>query len=177
VYLLDYLLSIYVALGAWKGFRRGMETELKSLIGTLLFVSLLSGVWVFAVVREAMSGILKIHPMLAGVSSAIAGFVLAIMFMRMLRNQLPETLARSVAVSSTYLWGAILGLLRRGALGGFFLFVTASAPVAFINSFIVNHSVAAYWIDQLFVIEDVKAPATEMPHDDQQEATSIFDDI
>lgn len=176
MYILDYLYIAFIFLGAWKGSRRGIEPELKSLISTLLLLSLLSGVWVFAVVREAISELLKIHPMLAGISSAVLAFILAIMLMRMLRNHVPEAVARSVGQSSSVIWGIILGAFRRSVLGGFLLFVTASAPIGLINNFVVGHSVAGYWIDHYFVIKDEEIVETVSPGSEPNMTPSTFND-
>ncbi len=164
MYFLDYFFIALLLLAIWRGHKRGFVAELQSFIGTVFLITLLSGVWVFTVLKQLVGSLTALHPLTAGVLGLIISLIVAWWLMRFLRVRVPELLGENIDPVMSSTLGMFIGLIRRALLLGFLLWLAVTAPWSGLRSTVTEYSMFAY---QLSSMSRVPEPVSVLPKQTQ----------
>lgn len=143
---IDYLVLVFVALGALRGWRRGAVDELQALFATALLLGALSGLVSVAHIRHGIQAVVADNRLLSGVLGSVAAFVATFWLLRGLRTRVPDWLAGGLAGGPSARVGMLAGALRRALLALFVLVLATGLAPGFLLRYLQDHSLAGRWL-------------------------------
>jgi len=123
----DIVVMATVAVGAWRGRRRGLPLTLPGVVGWL--VSLATGAGCFHWAYRGMAELGRVNPSMRGLTGMVGATVLAVMLVRRFNKQIAHWGERWVPPETHRRWGTVAGAVRSALMCATLVLVVVHLPI------------------------------------------------
>jgi hypothetical protein len=125
--VVDIAVGAAIAVGAWRGSKRGLPGTLPGVVGWT--VTLVTGAGCFHWAYRGVAELGRFSPSLRGLTGMVATLVLATMLVRRFNKQIRQWGDRWVPAAGQARWGMVAGMVRAVLMAATLMLIAVHLPI------------------------------------------------